>query len=238
MYILSFIAGLMTLFTPCILPLLPMVFISIFKRYSRRDIFFLLAGLSLTFTFVSVIFSIIIFAFPFKDYLKFFAAFVIFIMGLVMIDNDLEITIFGKYHKLVAIINQKIQNKINIIKNKKNTGKTIEAFITGVSFGILWSACAGPILASIIALFATTTSFTEGMIYLFIYSLGVSTSVLFLNIIVKYGIYQKLKIDPARFAVKFKKIAGYLLIISSIMFLLGFDKIIQSMILYYLPMLV
>ena len=235
MYILSFFAGVMTLFTPCILPLFPMVLISTFKRYSSRDIFFLLSGLTLTFTFISTLFSVIIFSFPFKDHLRLVAATTIFIMGLVMVDKDIETMIFGRYHKFVSVVNQKFQDKIQISRNEKNSNNAIEALVTGVSFGILWSACAGPILASIISLIAVNTSLSEGIAYLFIYSIGVSVSVLFLNILFKYGIDKKLKIDPVTFAIKFKKVAGYLLIISSLMFLLGVDKAIQTMILYYLP---
>ncbi len=242
MYLLSFFAGIMTLFTPCILPLLPVVFISIFKQYNKYHIFFLLTSLTLTFTLISSILSIIIFAFPFKDYLQVFAASIIFLMGIVMIDKDLEIMIFGKYHQFVSTINYRFQNKIKITNNSRNRppnrNKIIEASLTGISFGILWSACAGPILASIIALFSTNTTFTAGIVYLFIYSMGVSVSVLFLNLLFKYSIDKKLNIDPAQFAIKFKKIAGYLLIFSSIMFLLGIDKMLQSMILYYFPILI
>ena len=240
MYLLSFVAGLLTIITPCILPLIPAIFISIFNKYNKFNIFFMLLGLSLTFTTISGLLSIITFSFPIKAYLKFIAASTLFIMGFLMTEKSLETKLFSYIQKITTNIHTKILTLIKIKKYKDIPAKknNNSAFLVGVSFGILWSACAGPILVSIIALLTIKANFVYGILNLFIYSVGVSTSVLFLTLFFKYGLDKKYNINVMKFSEKFRNVAGYIMIFASIMFLIGADKLIQTAIFLYFPELI
>ncbi|MCH8329666.1 MAG: ABC-2 family transporter protein, partial [Nanoarchaeota archaeon] len=64
-------------------------------------------------------------------------------------------------------------------KSKKTP---IGSFIFGLVFAIGWSACIGPILASLLLLSATTGTILKGSILLFIYSIGLALPLIIITL--------------------------------------------------------
>ncbi len=176
-----FLAGVLTFFTPCILPLLP-VYISLlvgeeieeiakdrFKRLSLllNSIAFLL-GLSLVFVILGFSATALgAFFLKNKDVLRGLGGLLIFVFGLKFL-GYLNVD-FLDYEKRLSA-------------QRVNTGvQALNSFLIGFFFAFGWSPCLGPVLGSILTYTAVATSRVfEGGFYLLVYSLGFSLPMLLL----------------------------------------------------------
>ncbi len=143
----SFLAGIFTAFSPCILPVLPAI-LSAGVAGGRLRPLGMIVGLICSFTFFTLTLSAIVQATGLSPLvLRYIAIALIIFFGLVMIFPGLS-NWFAKITGPIATIGQKIQGT-----------KVRQGFWGGVVFGIalglLWTPCAGPILGSIITLVAT-----------------------------------------------------------------------------------
>ncbi len=57
-------------------------------------------------------------------------------------------------------------------------GSLMSGFFLGMSLGILWIPCVGPILGAVLALVASVGNMTYGAWMLFVYSIGMSLPML------------------------------------------------------------
>ncbi len=60
--------------------------------------------------------------------------------------------------------------------------------VTGVAFGAGWSPCVGPLLGTILALSATSTSLSQGVLLLLIYTLGLGAPFLLVGVLIDAGL--------------------------------------------------
>lgn len=168
-----FLAGVLTFFTPCILPLLP-VYISLlvgeeveeiarnrFKRISLLlNSFSFLLGLSLVFVLLGISATALgSFFLKNKDVLRGLGGLLIFVFGLKFL-GYLNVD-FLDYEKRFSA-------------QKVNTGvRALNSFLIGFFFAFGWSPCLGPVLGSILTYTAVATSQAlRGGFYLMVYSLG------------------------------------------------------------------
>ena len=161
-YLITFIEGLASFISPCILPVIP-VYISYFSAESQNTKKSIINAIGFISGF-SIIFILLgIFAGTFgkivhnySNYINILLGFFLLIIGLNYID----------------IIKIKILNKTKGIK--QNTKKL--TFITSTTFGIIfslsWTPCVGAFLSSALILASTTGSIIKGASLLLIYSLG------------------------------------------------------------------
>ena len=68
------------------------------------------------------------------------------------------------------------------IRYKGGKKTPVGSFLFGGVFGIGWSACIGPILASLLLLSATTGTILKGTLLLFIYAVGLGLPLLILSV--------------------------------------------------------
>ncbi|HEV2339655.1 MAG TPA: cytochrome c biogenesis protein DipZ [Patescibacteria group bacterium] len=143
----SFLAGFVTILAPCIWPVLPIVLSSSLARGHQRPLGITL-GVILSFTIFTLSVSSLVRLFHLDpNVLRIFAVSIIIFLGLTMIIPPLT----TKFELFLSRLSNTIgQNAAN----KQGSG-FLPGFITGLSLGIVWSPCAGPILATIAALAAT-----------------------------------------------------------------------------------
>ncbi len=175
----SFIAGLLTFLSPCIFPLLP-GYISFMSgesleslkngaveenqsKFSPRLKAFLGAlffGLGFTIVFVALGAT----ATSFGQVLKSYQTLLSQIAGVIVI-------IFGLH--MIGVFKIKFLMKTSKVNyEKKSFPFFINAFFLGIAFVLGWTPCVGPILAGILAVASQESSVTQGMVLLFVYSLG------------------------------------------------------------------
>ncbi|MCL7475473.1 MAG: cytochrome c biogenesis CcdA family protein [Methanosarcinales archaeon] len=167
--LLALLAGIISILSPCILPLLPAILAYSTGRGKFRPLA-IVAGLMLTFTLMGMTmaaFSDILI--PFQQYIRIVAEIVIISLGITML-MDINLELFNR-----------IPGKVNI--NPDREGVT-GGFILGMSLGVVWIPCTGPILAAILMGVLLKGGILYGGFLLFVYSLGLGIPML----LIAYGI--------------------------------------------------
>ncbi|MBO5232306.1 MAG: sulfite exporter TauE/SafE family protein [Clostridia bacterium] len=160
-YFISFLEGIITFVSPCLLPMLP-IYISYFAGGSEKNTKKVITnalGFILGFTAVFILLGAL--AGSFGRFLKEYSVAVNIVTGLIVI-------IFG--------LNYLGFFKLNIFKGS-NSAKTenlgfFSSALFGVVFSIGWTPCVGAFLGSALMLAASRGSVMEGIFMLLLYSLG------------------------------------------------------------------
>lgn len=219
--VLVFVAGLATILTPCVLPLLPAVLSGSIGHPLRP--LAIVAGMSVTFTAMGTLISVLGSSFAFlAEYLRWFSIVFIIGMGAVLFDEDISNAYSAMTSRIISHL------KLNRQNNPDNTTLT-GGFALGLSLGILWIPCVGPILGAVLAYVAVEAASTGSILYgafqLFVYSLGVGIPML---AIAYSGKSITARSRLIHYAPRFKKISGAVLIAVGIMILFGVDRFIQT----------
>ena len=204
-YLFTFIEGIASFISPCVLPMLP-IYISYFigednKKVSKAVINSI--GFVLGFTIVFIVLSILasrlggIISNNIK-YVKILFGIIIILLGL----NYME------------ILKIKLLNKTKGINKKVKDLNFFKALIFGMLFSISWTPCIGTFLASALLLIAKNQDMVKGILLMLIYSVGLG-----IPFIISAVLLEKLK-EVFNFVKKhydiIKKISGVILIIMGI----------------------
>lgn len=159
----AFLAGIFTVLSPCILPILPAILSAGTVQGKLRPLGIII-GLICSFTFFTLSLTAIVHATGISPNLLRNAAIVlIFLFGLIMIFPRLS-NWFAKITTPVATLGQHVQEK-------SSTG-FVGGMIFGLALGLLWTPCAGPILAAITTLVATHAINLLAVLMTLSYSVG------------------------------------------------------------------
>ncbi|HWQ45190.1 MAG TPA: cytochrome c biogenesis CcdA family protein [Methanosarcina barkeri] len=200
----AFSAGILSVLSPCILPLLPAVLATSAGKGRLRPLAIVI-GVSISFTMMGVVTSA--FGAAFQTYigqLKILAEIVILLMGFAIL---FEISLFNSFSKFPLLAGM-------------NGEGPVSGFLLGLSLGVLWIPCVGPILASILIMVAREGSAATGAFTLSLYSLGFAMPMLLLA----YSAHissSKIRLI-SRYDAAFKKGAGIVLV------LVGLSMIYQN----------
>ena len=204
-YVFTFIEGLASFISPCILPMLP-IYISYFigkdnKKVSKAIINSI--GFVLGFTVIFILLSILASSFGGIisnniKYIKILFGIIIILLGL-------------NYMELIKI---KFLNKTKSSNRKAKDLNFIKSMIFGMLFSISWTPCIGTFLASALLLIAKNQDMIKGILLMIIYSVGLG-----IPFIISAALLEKLK-EVFNFVKKhyniIKKISGIILIIMGI----------------------
>lgn len=166
-YSSAFLGGLLSFFSPCILPLIPVFFGVLMagandaKARFLRGAFFTV-GMSLFFFVLGIGAS----------------GLGTFIRKNEVLMNVISGSLFILFAFLYFFEIGMKGIKVNVWKLG---GSAISGFILGAVLGLVWVPCAGPILGSILVLAANQTTITEGGLMLLVYSFGLSIPFLTLS---------------------------------------------------------
>ena len=160
-YFISFLEGIITFVSPCLLPMLP-VYVSYFAGGGERDTKKTVKnalGFIIGFTVIFVLMGAL--AGTLGRLLNRFAVAVNVVSGIIVI-------LFGL--SFLGVF------KLNIFKGSKFERTQSMGFFTSLLFGIVfsvgWTPCVGAFLGSALLLAATAGHVLEGMLMLLVYSLG------------------------------------------------------------------
>ena len=177
-----FIAGILSLLSPCILPILPAFFAYTFKEKKEiskmTSIFFL--GFSLVFVAMGILGVII--GKASLVLLQDNIGFLILIVGILLIAFGI-MSILGKgFH--------------GIVKQRRFRDDKLGVFVFGVFFALGWSACLGPVITGIILMISVIGNFFTGAYLMFFYSLGI-----FIPFFILSFFYDKYNLSKSRFII-------------------------------------
>jgi len=214
----SFVAGVLTILAPCILPLLPVIVGHSItdSTPNRRRLFVVVLSLGISiilFTLVLKASSLLI-DIP-EDFWKWISGGIIFLFGLTMLFPNI-----WENFSIANTLNLK-SNKVLATGYQKNS--VWGDVIIGASLGPIFSACSPTyfvILATVLPV-----SFFLGLVYLFTYVLGLSLALIIIALIGERIMAKVGKVsDPRGW---FKKIFGVIFILVAIAIISGYDKKLQ-----------
>ena len=163
-YFIAFLEGIITFVSPCLLPMLP-IYISYFmgdeEQANKRHVLKNAFGFILGFTFVFLVLGA--FAGSIGHLLVDYNKQVQILSGIIIILFGLNFTGFIK----IPLLNKSRTSNINTANLNFGT-----SFLFGSVFSISWTPCVGAFLGSALMMASTKGSFTEGMLMLLLYSIG------------------------------------------------------------------
>ena len=175
-YLISFLEGIITFISPCLLPMLP-IYISYFAGGGERTTAKTLkgsVGFVTGFTIVFVMLGAL--AGTVGSFLREYQTTVNIISGLIVI-------IFGL--NFLGVF------KLNIFKGNQRSVKTdnmgfFSAMLFGIIFSVGWTPCVGAFLGSALMLASQQGHITEGMLMLLSYSLGLGIPFILSAVLIDY----------------------------------------------------
>lgn len=218
----AFIGGIITVLSPCILPLLPIILSSTAGGGKKRPIG-IVAGFVLSFTFFTLFLSSIVQATDISaNVLRNISVFILVIFGLTLIIPQVQ----AQIEKLFAALTR-------FTPNSQNKTGFSGGLIIGASLGLLWTPCVGPILASVISLAISGEVTGSAFLITLAYSAGTAIP-MFLIIRGGQGALQRVP-WLVKNSGKIQKAFGILMIVTAIGIYQNVDRKFQSYILEKFP---
>ena len=222
----AFLAGLVTILTPCIWPLLPIILSSTISSKGHHRPLGITIGIMFSFLIFTLLISTLVRILHFDpNILRLFAVIVLVILGLTLV-----IPVFSK--ALEGLISR-ITGYIGPV-NSTATGFS-GGFITGIALGLVWSPCAGPILASIAALAATGKVTLDVFLVTLFYILGTGIP-LFLFAYGGQKIFYNAKFIN-KYTGKIQRVFGILMLLTALAIYTNYDIYLQTKLLNVFPQL-
>lgn len=221
-FLIVFIEGVLSIFSPCILPILP-VYLSMLSNSSIDDIkennfktgtlmkntIFFTLGISTTFFILgSSIGALSSFFTKYRNTIMIIGGFIIIFMGLFYL----------------GIIKSQLLSREKRFNVNSKTMSAGTAFLLGLTFSFGWTPCIGPILASVLIMASTAENIITSNLLILVYTVG-----FILPFILASLFYSKLfkKFDKVKkYMDIIKKVSGVFIIIAgSVMLVNAFTNI-------------
>jgi cytochrome c-type biogenesis protein len=224
----AFVAGLLTFFAPCTLPLVP-AFLGIISgakpeefndpkkikavrgRIFMNAVFYVL-GFSLVFILFGVAFSYLGSLFNIRLWLEKIGGLFVLAFGLVLL-GWLNIPLLNS------------EKKIHVSQLFRNVS-LLNSFLLGALFALGWSPCVGPLLGSILLLATTSGTVFEGTLLLVVFSIGLGVPFLLTALLIGKAFAAFGKWSGAIAVIN--KIAGVFLITIGFLLILGKFELLHS----------
>lgn len=175
-YVISFLEGIITFISPCLLPMLP-IYISYFAGGGERTTRKTLTGaFGFVLGFTAVFMAMGALAGTVGSFLKEYQTLVNILCGLVVIFFGLNF--LGVFHFQLF---KGTQHSVNT----QNMG-FVSAFVFGVIFSLGWTPCVGAFLGSALMLASQQGHVLEGMLMLLAYSLGLGIPFILSAVLIDY----------------------------------------------------
>ncbi len=178
-FLIAFVAGILGILSPCILPFLPAYFSYTFKE--KRNITKMTAVFFLGFSLVFMAMGV--------------AAGLIGSQVLSVIQSGWLVTLAGIFIIFLGVMSLLGKGFSSFFKHKRKLRNDLPGiFLFGMFFAVGWTACLGPILAGILGIGAVLGNVFHSTLLLFFYSLGNLVPVFVLSVF-----YDKLNLSKSKF---------------------------------------
>ncbi|SFZ86416.1 Cytochrome c biogenesis protein CcdA [Devosia enhydra] len=212
--VIAFLAGVVTVASPCVLPLLPVILASSAQSGRLRP-WGVLAGFVVFFTAVTLTLATIVNALGVHpDVVRIISAVVLIACGLVLIVPPLS--------RLFERSTGSLANATLHLPNGDGFGG---GFVIGAGLGLAWTPCVGPVMASVLTLAMNQQVTLQATLITLAFSLGTALPM----IAVIFGgraVLRRFSILQAH-GDRIKQVFGLLLILVGVFLLTGFDRTIQ-----------
>ncbi len=171
LFILAYFGGLITIVSPCILPVLPFVFARADRPFLLSGLP-LLAGMALTFAAVATLAAVGGgWAVAANQYGRAAALVLLALFGVTLLFPALADRVMQPLVRLGSRLSESAS-----ASEHQGSGSILPSFLLGIATGLLWAPCAGPILGLILTGAALQGASVQTTLLLAAYALGAATS--------------------------------------------------------------
>ncbi len=218
--ILAFLGGFLTVLSPCILPVLPII-LGRALRSHRFGPLALVLGLVVGFATVGSLIGVTFsWLGELASWLRSLALFLLLLFGVLALFPELSTQVFSYL------------NLNRWVKEPTQQGWQGE-FWLGTQLGLVWSPCAGPVLGSIITLAAVNHAGLAAFGLLLVYGVGAAVPMVTIAYGGRYLSGRLLGLRTQ--APLLQRVGGVLVVMSAVAILLGWDVQIQLLLAPYFP---
>ncbi|MCR4326666.1 MAG: cytochrome c biogenesis protein DipZ [Candidatus Roizmanbacteria bacterium] len=219
----AFMAGVVTILSPCILPILPIILSSSVDTTGKQRPLGVVTGFVLSFTFFTLFLSTLVrlIGIP-ADSMRLVSIVVLMVFGMTLFIPRMQVMM----ERLMGFF-------VRFAPSARTKHGFWGGFVIGLSLGLLWTPCVGPILASVITLAISGTVTGQAIIITLAYSLGTAIP-MFLIITSGSTALQKIPWLVSR-ASAIQKAFGVVMVITAIGILFNVDRQFQTYILQTFP---
>lgn len=227
LFFLAIAAGFLTILAPCILPILPILLGTSGGRSKLRPVMIII-GFVGSFSLVGAALATAgSFLGLSGTLLRYIAVALLLLFGSALLFESV-------YEKLAARI-QPVLARLGAKVSSGSATKTdaLSGLLVGISLGFIWTPCAGPVLGTILTFAAKMKDFVTTFFLMFAYAVGAGLPML----AIAYGSrglqakLQKIGSHQRTLNVVF----GLLIIATALAILTGYDLVIQTWLIQYLP---
>lgn len=223
--VFAFLSGVITILAPCIWPLLPLLLSASAGEGQKRPLG-IVAGIITSFTIFTLFLSYILQILPIPpDAFRTLAATIIIFLGLTL---------------LVPALNRFLEGVVSRFSGKFGAGAPSEqrrgfwgGYGSGILLGLLWSPCAGPILAAVATLAATRAVTIEAFFVTLAFAFGVGIPLFIIARLGQKFFTKSRKLSP--YTARIQQVFGAIMIVTAILILTNTDKMLQTKILDVFP---
>lgn len=213
-YGLSFLAGVLSTLSPCVLPLVPILMGSAASTH-RYGTFALVGGLMLSFTLIGVVLGSLGGSIGLEqDTLRVVGGVLLILLGAVLVSSWLQERFSATVSRLG--VGQGMLARFNL-------SGLHGQFLLGLLLGIVWSPCVGPTLGVAVTLASQGQALAQVAAVMLIFSLGAGLPLLAIGMLSRQalGKWRGRMMDAGQ---KAKKVFGVALLLIGILVLSGADK--------------
>ncbi|MEO7128736.1 MAG: cytochrome c biogenesis protein DipZ [Rhodoferax sp.] len=187
LFLLAYLGGVLTIVSPCILPVLPFVFARADRPFVRNGLP-LLAGMAITFAAVATLAAVGGgWAVQANEYGRVAALGLLALFGITLLVPSLSDRLTRPLVALGSRLSQSIDEGGGVQKPA-----LLPSFLLGIATGLLWAPCAGPILGLILTGAALQGANVQTSLLLLAYAAGAATS-LALALLVGRRVFARMK---------------------------------------------
>lgn len=223
--VFSFLAGVVTILSPCILPILPIILSSTVGgvEVGNKRALGIITGFVSSFTFFTLFLSTIVHVTEIpSDLLRSVSVFIIIAFGISLLIPNVQV--------LVEKLFSKLSRFVPVAKSDSTFSGGVWV---GLSLGLLWTPCVGPILASVITLAISGTINFSAFLITLSYSIGTAIP-MFLIMVGGRNLLNRFPWVNQNTA-KIQKVFGAVMILTGLAIYFNFDRTFQTYILNKFP---
>lgn len=175
---LAFLEGFALIISPCILPILP-IMLSVGISGGKGRPYGMVLGFILAFcAFTLLSRQLILFLHINNEWLRLISFYLLIVLGIIMMSTYLSDK-FGVATQSFADAGERLSNKMG------HKGGFFNGLLLGLPIGLIWTPCAGPIIAAVIVQTVRQQTHLETVLTLLAFSIGAALPMLLLIILGK-----------------------------------------------------
>lgn len=223
-FFFSFVAGVLSTLSPCVLPILPIIISSALQQ-SKNGLLALILGISLSFAVTGSLISFAAIAWDFDiSVIKTISAVLLLTFGLIILIDPLN----QKFTQIASRLMSRGNNKVATYEATGVSGQ----FILGALLGFVWTPCVGPTLGAAISLAIQGDSLPIVFAIMLIFGLGAGVPLLVLGS-VSGKLINRDKLN--KHVNLTKKLLGVFLVLIAMTILLGYDRYLETLLVELMP---